>query len=286
MSTITRGLHHASLRAIATIRRWFDPPIEADSRPLEIREAVVDRVEQKAEPAAAGRRVLPHNHVIVTVVAADRNDRTTLDAALDGLDGALRTRLAELRCPVPAGFEVEIRYLKRPKPGWPSGQRFSVDLDTRAITRASKPSAATPPALDITIARGRATQPSYRLALPIVRIGRTALPTDQRGRPRHNDVVFVEEGDEHSATVGRAHASIHFDAARGEYRLFDDGSHNGTRVVRGASTLNVTAGNPVGVRLLTGDEIQFGTAAVRIVIDAEGRAPEAGRPNQSDILKG
>jgi hypothetical protein len=56
--------------------------------------------------------------------------------------------------------------------------------------------------------------------------------------------------------------------------------------VRGASTLNVTAGNPVGVRLLTGDEIQFGTAAVRIVIDAEGRAPEAGRPNQSDILKG
>jgi hypothetical protein len=47
--------------------------------------------------------------------------------------------------------------------------------------------------------------------------------------------------------------------------------------VRGASTLNVTAGNPVGVRLLTGDEIQFGTAAVRIVIDAEEAIPGRGR---------
>jgi hypothetical protein len=38
-------------------------------------------------------------------------------------------------------------------------------------------------------------------------------------------------------------------------------------VIRGASTLTIAANNPVGVRILSGDELQFGTAAVRVEID-------------------
>ena len=40
--------------AAARLRAWFEPPLEDDARPLEIRNAVLDRVEQLAEPAAAG----------------------------------------------------------------------------------------------------------------------------------------------------------------------------------------------------------------------------------------
>ena len=49
--------------AASTLRRWLDPPLDADSRPLEIREAIVEQIAQMVEPAAAGRRVLPRHHV-------------------------------------------------------------------------------------------------------------------------------------------------------------------------------------------------------------------------------
>ena len=255
--------------AIDTLRRWFDPPIETGSRPLEIREAIVDRIEQVTEPAAAGRRVLPFNHVSVTVVAERAEQRAALAAVFEDLDDAVRRRLAEIRCAGPAGFEIDIQYAKRPKPGWPAEQRFSVDFETRPVTRSISAPVARQTALHVSVLRGRAAQPSYAFSEPIIRIGRSDLPTDHRGRPRQNDIAFAEDGDPHSATVGRAHASIHYDPDRGEYRLFDDGSHNGTRVVRGPVSLTVAAGNPVGVRLLSGDEIQFGTASVRIDIGNE-----------------
>jgi hypothetical protein len=267
MTTLTSGLHHATRRAIHTLRRWFDPPIEADSRPLEIRDAIVDRVEQTTEPAAAGRRVFPHNRVSVTVLAPDPGARIGLAAGLDDIDRAVRGRLAELRCPVPVGFEVEVQYTKKPKTDWLAGQRFAVEFESRAVTRRAQVREAAPPGLAITVLRGRAAETSYRLSESLVRIGRTPLPTDDTGRPRQNHIAFAEDGDAHSATVGRAHASIRYDGIKREYRLFDDGSHNGTRVVRGDTTLNV-AGNPVGVRILSGDELQFGTAAVRIEIES------------------
>jgi hypothetical protein len=104
------------------------------------------------------------------------------------------------------------------------------------------------------------------LTEPNVRIGRTAAPVDNRGRPRKNHIVFLEDGDEHSQTVGRAHASIHYDRERHEYRLFDDGSHNGTRLTRNGTTVDVLPRDPVGVAVVSGDEIEFGTAAVRLEI--------------------
>ena len=61
----------------------------------------------RAEPAAAGRRVLPHNHVMVSVIAEDKDDRAALQPALEDVADAIRARLVEIRCPVPSGFEVE-----------------------------------------------------------------------------------------------------------------------------------------------------------------------------------
>ena len=123
-----------------------------------------------------------------------------------------------------------------------------------------------PARLRITIARGQATHASYTFAESHVRIGRSAQPIDGLGRPRTNQVVFLEDGDDHTRTVGRAHASIRYDTTRREYRVFDDGSHNGTRVMRDGALFEVKPHDPVGVTLRSGDEIQVGTAALRIQI--------------------
>src|SRR5687767_12837806 len=125
---MTALIHTMSARlrqVLAQLRTWFDPPLEADARPLEIREAVIDAVERRAEPAAAGRRVLPHNHATISVIAEDKDDRAAFDAALEDVADAVRARLVEIRCPVPNGFHVDVHYLKKPKAGWRPEQRFA-----------------------------------------------------------------------------------------------------------------------------------------------------------------
>ncbi len=271
MTTLIDTMSARLRQAFAHLEAWFDPPVEADARPLEIREAVIDAIERRAEPAAAGRRVLPHNHATISVIAEDKDNRAALEAALEDVADAVRARLVEIRCPVPSGFDVDVHYLKKPKVGWKPQQRFAVELDSRTVTRAAPPRAPSPPVLRVNVVRGQATQASYTLSELQVRIGRTATPMDHTGRPRYNHVVFVEEGDAHSATVGRAHASIQYDVARREYRVFDDGSHNGTRVLRSGTMINVVARDPVGVTILSGDEVQLGTAAISVEIDP---APE------------
>jgi hypothetical protein len=259
-----RGAEDATRRALARVRTWFEPPLDGDARPLEVREAIIDHVEERAEPTAGGRRTLPYNHVIAWLLAETPEARAALEAACADLGDAVRRRLAEIRCAVPNGFEVELQFLRRPRAGWRPDQRYAVEYGSRPVTRAPASRQAPPPPLRLTVVRGQTSEPEYVLSQPEVRIGRTPDPVDHLGRPRHNHVVFAEDGDDHSRTVGRAHASIQYDAARQEYRLFDDGSHNGTRVVRGGTSINVAPRNPVGVTILSGDELQFGTAAVRV----------------------
>jgi hypothetical protein len=266
---MTRDKNISRARSIArsaasTLRRWLDPPLDADSRPLEIREAIVEQIAQMVEPAAAGRRVLPRHHLTAVVLAPDKDAKELLQVALADVEPAIRTRLTELRCPVPHGFAVTVQYVKKPRADWQPGQRYS--LDEHSPTTRARTRDAGVPGVTIIVLRGEATQASYAFTDTRILIGRTAAPIDYTGRPRHNHVVFVDEGSEHNATVGRAHASILFDAERRQFRLFDDGSSNGTRVVRNGETMDVTPRNPVGVALLSGDEIQFGTAAVTITI--------------------
>ena len=249
--------------ATTRLRTWFDPPIDATARPLEIRQAIVDRVEALTEPVAAGRRVLTRSPIAVSVLAEDKEARDLLQAALADLETAVRTRLAEIRCPVPHGFAVDVHYIRKPRTGWTDGQRFAVEESKGAV----KPAGANTPALRVTVLRGDTTRRSYVFSESKVLVGRTPAPVDQAGRPRRNHIVFTDEGGEHNATVGRAHASIVFDRERRQFRLFDDGSHNGTRIVRGGDIIDVRSGNPVGIALLSGDELHFGTAAVKIEID-------------------
>ena len=266
MNEILTRVDGALRAAVLRVQQWFDPPLDHEAAPLEIREAVIDDVEQHVESAGAGRRVLPYNRITATVLAPDKPARARLQAALSGLQESIAGRLTELRCAIPAGLVIDTRFVTRPPAAWAPHQRLAVTYDRRDATEMPAAVATEPARLQITITRGQATHASYTFAESHIRIGRTAEPIDGRGRPRTNHVVFLEDGDDHARTVGRAHASIRYDTARREYRVFDDGSHNGTRVVRDGVMFEIKPHDPVGVTLRSGDEIQVGTAALRIQV--------------------
>ena len=246
------------------LRRAVDPPLASDATPLEIRHFIVESIEARVQPTGGGRRKLPDALVDVRIVAADAAAQRTLRAVLDEVEETAAARLKELACDVPAGFKVQLTYLKRAPAGWPAGRQIAIDYPQAAAVDTA--SGIETPALTLTVLRGAATQETYFFTAPIVRVGRSQLPHDDRGRTRRNDVAFLENGDDDSMTVTRGHCEIRFSRGHGGYRVFDERSANGTRIVRGGDVIDVPANDPMGVAILDGDELQFGNAAVRVGI--------------------
>jgi hypothetical protein len=103
------------------------------------------------------------------------------------------------------------------------------------------------------------------LEKPRVNIGRVVDVYRTEGLFRRNDLAF-EADTEVNRTVSREHAHIEHDAARGEYRLFNDrwyerGAECGTWIVRDGRSQEVHR-TPRGTKLQPGDEIHFGRAVV------------------------
>jgi hypothetical protein len=137
--------------------------------------------------------------------------------------------------------------------------------DLASSSRASQSSPA--PSVRIAILRGTGLKRTYVLQQSTIRLGRGAEHAEASGGMRHNDIAFVDDKDEVNRTVARAQAHLRFTPDRGEFRLFDDGSSNGTRIVRNAEIITVTPHGPRGVRILTGDIIELGRARLRIDLD-------------------
>ncbi len=117
--------------AVQRVQLWFDPPLDREAAPLEVREAIIEDIEQRVESAGAGRRVLPYNRITVTMLAADKPSRARLQAALAGLQESIVARLTEIRCVIPAGFAVDTRYITRPPAAWAPHQRLAFTYDQR-----------------------------------------------------------------------------------------------------------------------------------------------------------
>jgi hypothetical protein len=114
------------------------------------------------------------------------------------------------------------------------------------------------------IIKGSVEQGLYRMRKERILIGRLSEVTDQEGRMvRKNDVVFLDNGDDINSTVGRIHARIWLDSDKQEFRIMDEASRYGTRIVREGCSIEVPGGNPRGIRLRSGDEIYFGQACMR-----------------------
>jgi hypothetical protein len=256
---------------VDAVRRAVDPPLDEDARPIDIKRAIVEAVEQHAEPAGAGRRVLPGDAVHVKVLADNTDARRALEAVLVDLRDTVAARLNELQCTVPRRFTVDVNYARRPPADWRPGQRIAVSLTQSAPSgphdSGKDEAGTTVPSLMVDIVRGQAAENQFTFPGPVVRIGRSSDPTDERGRPRFNDLAFLENDSPENLTVTRGHALIRYNVATAEYRLFDEGSANGTRVVRGGEVIDVPKRDPVGLALRSGDEVQFGKAAIRVRID-------------------
>jgi len=252
------------------VRRAVDPPLAADARPLDVKRAIVEAVERRVEPAGGGRRVLSGDAVQVKVLAEHAEQRKALEAVLVDVGDAIKVRLLELQCRVPRRFAVEITYLRRTPPGWDEGQRLAVSVNGHEAgapaTRAAAEEAESPPLLTIDVIRGQAARRHFTFSERVIRIGRSSDPMDERGRPRVNDVAFLENDCPENRTVTRGHAVIRFDARTCEYCLFDEGSANGTRVLRSGELIDVPRRDPVGLALRSGDEVQLGKAAIRVGI--------------------
>lgn len=256
------------------LRKFFDTPLGRDATPLEIGQAVLDEVEQRIEPVGRGRRVFPYAGLQVRVLAAE-DARVPLEATFAAFGARVRERLAELRCDAPRGVAVELTCVNEAPASWAAGQMYEVVYVGHAAGEAAVVDAAeetrrvaTPPALRVTVLKGVAVAPTFEFRETTVSIGRTADPTDDLGRVRRNRIAFADVVDGVTETVGRAHARLRFDAATGDYRLFDEGSSNGTAVVRDGDVIVVPRRDPRGVRVWSGDEIQVGRAVLRIEFDA------------------
>jgi hypothetical protein len=249
-------------RLHAKMKRFFAAPLGPDAKPLEIREAILEDVERQIAPVGDGRRVFPWQRIVCRVVAPD-GTRGGCEAALGDLDTRVRTRLAEVRCEAPRGLDVRVTVLKRTPADWETGRLFAVDYRPAPEAPADGP-AASRPALLVVVVSGSASQPTYAFDAQTVLVGRGADPVDHAGRVRRNHLAFADADDEVARTVGRAHARFAWDAASGEYRVYDEGSSNGTHVLREGVSIVVPPRDPRGVRVRSGDEIQFGRAQIRI----------------------
>jgi hypothetical protein len=255
----------------ARLRQYFEAPLDGDATPLEIAQAVLDDVERRVQPVGRGERVFPYTHVAVRVLAAGEA-RASVEAVFDGFADRVHERLAEVRC-APRRITVTVVCVDEPDEPWPAGRRFDVQYTKEtAVAAAPAPDApgtavvTEPPSLHVTVLKGAATDPAFTFTESTVSIGRSADPTDGFGRVRRNRIAFLDTVDGVTETVGRAHARLRFDAVTGEYRLFDEGSSNGTSIVRDGDVIVVHRRDPRGVRVRSGDEIQVGRALLRIEI--------------------
>jgi hypothetical protein len=251
------------------VKRFFAGPLGPDAKPLEIREAVLEDVERQVAPIGDGRRVFPYGRVVCRVVAPD-GTRGSCEAAFDGFEARVRARLAEVRCDAPAALDVRVALLRKVPAEWETGRLFSIEY--RATEPETSGAETMRPVLQVMVVAGAAAQPSCSFDAPTVLVGRGAEPVDSAGRVRRNHLAFLDTADEIAQTVGRAHAHFTWDASTGEYRVYDEGSSNGTHVLRGGTSIQVPPRDPRGVRVRTGDEVQFGRAQVRIKVRTTVRA--------------
>lgn len=236
--------------------------------PLEVTHAIVDAVERHIQLGGRGRRVFPFNAVTVSVLAATDEARTQFDAVLieePGLRSRIVERLQRAGCD-PEPLIVNVEYASWPGRQW-TDPEFGLKLSKQEI-EAPPPVLANPVplALAIEVVRGTVITTLAAFAQRRINFGRSAEVRDQRRRlVRTNDVAFLEGGDEANATVSRQHAHVEYETSSRSHRIHDDGSAQGTGLVRDGRTIAVPRGGS-GVRLRSGDEIVLGEARVRISI--------------------
>jgi hypothetical protein len=260
----------------ARARNFFDAPLTADARPIELLQAALDELERKAESSGRGSRIFPYTFVVVHI-AQRGSDRAAIEAVFSRLEARVRERLAEIRCEIPASLVASVAVTDAPDRDTPvMWIECRNDGDAAAYRRAP----AAPPELRFIVVKGQCDRGEYTFTGGVIPIGRGAEPADAFGRVRRNDVAFLDVRDGVTETVARAHARVEFDPALRAYVLFNETSSNPTFLLRGGRSLRVNPRDPRGVRVQSGDELQIGRAVLKLSVlkTDEERVSSSGLP--------
>ena len=251
--------------AKALDRRLRDPAGTPDT--LELVPMILDHVEEHVVPTPGGGRTFPYDRVTIEI-AVPPETAAAMRAVLDhppGLEERVRARLREAGCDVPDRLRVVTRLAgKAPAAG---EAPFRIEYHERRATRETAPRAVVPPRVRITVLAGAAGPKVHDLEHERIHLGRMRRVEDvARGSVRHNHVAFTDDGSDVNASVSRAHAHLDWDAVAAAWTVYDDGSAHGTRVLRAGRAVTVPPQGSRGVRLRDGDEIELGSARVRITL--------------------
>ena len=259
-------------RIARTVDRATEHVLKPDRRgPLEIMHGVVDSIEEEVQPAGRDTRVFPFNRVKVSVVAPTREARARFEAVFDGepsLTQRIVERLESAGCDV-SNLTVKVAYVAEARPEW-AAREYHVDFDRVAVAApAPQAPGPAPSRIRLAVVAGAAEQSQYSFALARIDLGRCAEVRDRRHRLlRTNHVAFADTDAPPNRSVSRRHAHIRYAADVRQYRLYDDGSEQGTGVLRNGKTIAVPPGSR-GIRLQSGDEIVLGEARLRITLGQE-----------------
>lgn len=218
---------------------------------VEVQRMILDAVIDRVQMLPRARRAFPFNDLTVRIPVPDESKMAAYDVVFVR-DNALQHEILEFlrreQIEFPRDLQVRVSLLE-------SGELTEPSL--LCSNREPEPAAAPQPEF-------RAARFSYGAAQVVevskhrIHVGRYAEVLDDRRRlVRRNDLV-IDDG-----TVSRAHAHVEFDAASGEFRLYDDGSSYGTSVIHEGRLVDVPKAGARGFRLHPGDEIYFGQARVR-----------------------
>jgi hypothetical protein len=263
--------------------RRFTRPWPTGTEPMEIRRALLDEVESRIVSAGSGKRVFPFNRLRVYILAPGPREKDELEAVVRDvwdLPAEIRERLTESGCPVPPDLAVSVEVTAQGGPEY-GERRYRIEFER--VQRGGGPPPPSPPPgtgtvqvpipseggrplLELTVTKGTATRKVYSFPAGRLNIGRLEEIVDEEGRVRRrNDVAFLEEGDVNQ-TVSREHARILYDEASGELRLRAEHGASSTRLLRDGRSIDVSSRDSRGIKLLSGDELYFGRACVKVAI--------------------
>jgi len=249
--------------------------------PLEVRRAILEEVEARIV-VDRGKKFFPFGKVIIRLLPQTEAGRDVFEAAFlkeASLKADIYRKFRDARIQHPGNVEILVDICRDPiLDPTESTNRPAFEMDFLRLDESPKREI---PETKLTVLRGTAEQPTYQMKKERILIGRLTEVLDREGRlVRKNDIAFLDNGDDINTSVGRIHARIWFDFEKEQFRIMDESSRYGTRIIRNGRSIEVPSGNPRGIRLETGDETCLGQACLRFESVPTGALvsnPQAGR---------
>ena len=245
------------------------PKSGGPKQPLELHREALEQLVAKAIAGPRGDRIFPFDRVTLQLRTSDLERQAALTALLGpaNFPGDIRAELASSRVLAPEDLTSSICFVDqaddelsiRCEKSEPPAPEPIVDFVPRPFTPAR-----------LVVMAGNVSEPDFTSSKQLLNVGREESVLDPQGHLiRRNDLYFISDDTDTNSSVSREHAHLRFDAASGNWRIYDDGSRFGTHLYRAGKKIAVPPHSARGALLKQGDEIFLGEARLRFDAMAE-----------------